>query len=82
MAITLTDELEVLINERLKGGGYKSADEVIMASLRLLSTQEKAMEALREQIMLGVEDIRQGRFTVCASDADLEEFSDLISKRA
>jgi antitoxin ParD1/3/4 len=63
MVITLTDELEELINEKIKSGEYKSADEVIKAGLRLLSAQEKGTEALRREIMRGVEDIRQGRFT-------------------
>jgi antitoxin ParD1/3/4 len=63
MTITLTDELEELLNEKVRSGAYKSADEVIMASLRLLKAQEKGMEALRREIMRGVEDIQQGRFT-------------------
>jgi hypothetical protein len=56
----------------------KSADEVIMASLRLLSAQEQGMETLRLQIMVGIEDIQLGRFTSCASDSELEAFSDEI----
>ena len=63
MTITLTDELEELINERVRSSECKSADEVIMAGLRLLEAQEKGMEALRQEIMRGVEDIQQGRFT-------------------
>lgn len=78
MTITLTDELEELINEKVKSGKYKSADEVIMASLRLLKAQEKGMDALRQEIMLGVEDIRQGRFTAYETDAELGAFSDEI----
>jgi antitoxin ParD1/3/4 len=82
MTITLTDELEELIREKVKSGAYKSADEVIMASLRLLSAQEQGMETLRLQIMVGIEDIQQGRFTSCASDSELEAFSDeIISER-
>lgn len=77
MTIRLTDELEELINEKIKSGAYQSADEVIIASLHLLKAQEKGMEALRREIMSGVEDIRQGRFTAYGSDAELEAFSSL-----
>ena len=63
MTITLTDELEELINEKVRSGAYKSADEVVMASLRLLKAKEEGMDALRLEIMRGVEDVRQGRFT-------------------
>jgi antitoxin ParD1/3/4 len=78
MTITLTDELEELINEKLKSGKYKSADEVIVASLRLLKAQEKGIEALRGEIMRGVADIQQERFTAYGTDAELEAFSDEI----
>lgn len=81
MTITLTDELEELINEKVKSGAYKSADEVIIASLRLLKAQEKGMEALRQEIMCGVEDIQQGRFTAYGTDAELEAFSGEIISR-
>ncbi len=82
MTITLTDELEELLNEKVKSGAYKSADEVIMASLRLLKAQEDGMEALRREILSGVEDIQQGRFTSYSSDSELEAFSDEIIKQA
>ena len=78
MTITLTDELEELINEKVKSGVYKSADEVVMASLRLLKAQEKGMEALRQEVMCGVKDIQQGRFTTYGTDVELKTFSDEI----
>jgi hypothetical protein len=52
-----------------------------MASLRLLEAQEKGMEALRGEIMLGLGDIEQGRFTTLTTEADLEAFSDEIIKQ-
>jgi antitoxin ParD1/3/4 len=81
MTITLTDELEELINEKVKSGEYKSADEVVIASLRLLKAQEKGMEALRQEIMYGVEDIQQGRFTAYETDTELGTFSDEIIRQ-
>jgi antitoxin ParD1/3/4 len=76
MTVTLTDELEELISEKIKSGAYRSADEVIMASLRLLEAQEQGTEALRHEIMRGVEDIQQGRLSALETDADLEAFSE------
>lgn len=81
MTITLTEELEELINEKIKSGAYKSADEVIVASLRLLEAREKGMDALRREIMRGIEDIQQGRFTTYETDAELEAFSDKIIRQ-
>lgn len=81
MTITLTDELEELINEKVRSGEYKSADEVVAESLRLLKAKEEGMEALRREIMRGVEDIEQKRFTTLTTDAELESFSDEIVRR-
>jgi antitoxin ParD1/3/4 len=81
MTITLTDELEELINAKIRSGAYKSADEVVMESLRLLKAKEEGTEALRREIMRGVEDIEQGRFTTYTTDTELEAFSDKIIRQ-
>ncbi len=78
MTITLTDEMEELISAKVKSGAYKSADEVVMESLRLLKAKEEGMDALRREVMRGVEDIERGRFTAYTTDAELEAFSDEI----
>jgi antitoxin ParD1/3/4 len=78
MTITLTEELEELINERVRSGAYQSPDEVVLASLRLLKAQERGMDALRREIMRGVEDIRQERSTTYTTDSELEALSDAI----
>jgi len=82
MTITLTNDLEELINEKVKSGAYESADDVIRASLRLLKAQELGVEALRKEILVGFEDIQQGRFIEIDSDDELEAFSDDIIRRA
>jgi antitoxin ParD1/3/4 len=81
MTITLTDDLEKLVNEKVKSGEYKSAEEVVMGSLRLLKVQEEGLAALRRELMRGVEDTQQGRFSVYATEDDLEAFSDRIVKQ-
>ena len=81
MTITLTNELEELIIEKVRSGAYKSADEVITASLRLLKAKEEGTEALRREIMRGVEDIQQGRFTTCTTEAELAAFSDEVIRQ-
>jgi antitoxin ParD1/3/4 len=82
MTITLTDELEALINAKVRSGAYRSADEVVMESLRLLKAKEEGMDALRREIMRGINDIEQGRFTTHTTEAELETFSDEIIKQA
>jgi putative addiction module CopG family antidote len=62
MTITPPDELEELINEKIKSGEYKSADEVVIEGLHLLKAKEQGREALLREIMRGVVDIQEGRF--------------------
>lgn len=81
MTITLTDELEELINAKVRSGEYKSADEVVMENLRLLKAKEEGMDALRREIMRGVEDFQQGHFTSYATDTELEAFSNEIIRQ-
>ena len=80
--ITLTDEQEAIVNERVKSGAYKSAHEVIAASLYLLKEQEKRIEAQRREIMRGVEDIKQGRFTTISTDEELDRFANQIIEQS
>ncbi len=46
--------------------------------MRLLDAQQEQVEGLRREIMTGVEDIQQGRFTAYATDAELDEFADQV----
>lgn len=50
MNISLTPELERLVDERVKSGRYASASEVIREGLRLLEEQEQLkQERLKQQ---------------------------------
>lgn len=82
MNITLPVEIEKIIIEKVESGEYKSADEVISISIRLLDAKEKGTEALRREIMRGVEDIENGRFSAFSTDEDLENFSDDLIRQA
>ena len=64
MNVSLTDELEALVNEKVESGRYRSASEVVREGLRLLEERDqlKALqqEALRERIRAGVEQAESG----------------------
>jgi antitoxin ParD1/3/4 len=77
MNITLTPELENLINEKIKSGKYDSPGEVIREGLRLLKEQDELkrirMEELRREVQKGIDDMREGRFTTYSSTEELAE---------
>ncbi len=65
MNVSLTPELERLINEKVVSGRYQSASEVVREALRLLEerdlTRRNRMEQLRGEIARGMEQVERGR---------------------
>ncbi len=77
MNVSLTPELETLVNEKVKSGNYNSASEVIREALRLLKEQDELKrirrEELRREVMKGVTDVREGRFRTYESGDQLAQ---------
>jgi antitoxin ParD1/3/4 len=63
--VSLTPELERLVNEKVASGMYGSASEVIRAGLRLLQQQEAdqgaRLEALRRDVTAGINEADRGQ---------------------
>jgi antitoxin ParD1/3/4 len=64
MALALTPELEQFIQNQVANGKYASADEVLIAGLKLLEEREHLyqgrFEELQREIMVGVEEADLG----------------------
>ncbi len=77
MNVSLTPELETLVNEKVKSGNYNSASEVVREALRLLKEQDELKrirrEELRREVMKGVTDVREGRFRTYESSDELAQ---------
>jgi antitoxin ParD1/3/4 len=82
MNVSLTPELETLVNEKVKSGDYNSASEVVREALRLLKEQDELKrirrDELRREVMKGVIDIREGRYQAYNSGDDLA--NDIIAE--
>ena len=61
MNVSLTPELERLVNDKVKTGMYQTASEVIREGLRLLKERDN-FEALRREIRAGFEAIDRGDY--------------------
>lgn len=65
MNVSLTPELEALINSKVQSGMYNTASEVVREGLRLMQERdeirEKKLAALKADIQLGLDDIEAGR---------------------
>ncbi len=77
MNITLSPELENLVNEQVKSGLYDSPSEVVRDGLLLLKEKaqlkELRREELRREVQKGIDDIREGRFKSYNSVEELAE---------
>ena len=53
MNVSLTPELERLVNEKVGSGLYQTASEVVREALRLLKDRDHAREQLRADVQAG-----------------------------
>ena len=66
MNVSLTPELEEIVDQKVKGGLYNSASEVVREGLRLLQQRDEMREAklnaLRAEIQEGIDSLEAGRY--------------------
>jgi antitoxin ParD1/3/4 len=61
MNVSLTPELEQMVNDRVRSGLYQTASEVVREALRLLKQRDEDRETLRADVRAGLAEIEQGR---------------------
>lgn len=78
MNVSLTPELEKMVQQKVKSGDYNNASEVVREALRLMKDREilrrAKLKKLREELAEGRADIAAGRYTILDSDEDIEAF--------
>jgi antitoxin ParD1/3/4 len=60
MNVSLTPELERLVNEKVESGLYQTASEVVREALRLLRDRDQAREQLRADVQAGFDQLARG----------------------
>lgn len=61
MNVSLTPELERLVNEKVDSGLYRTASEVVRQALRLLKDRDYARERLRADVQAGFDGLARGQ---------------------
>jgi antitoxin ParD1/3/4 len=65
MNVSLTKDLEALVDEKVQSGMYHSASEVVREGLRLLKERDELrqvrLDELRREIAIGIEQADRGR---------------------
>ena len=70
MNISLTPQLEKLVQERVKSGLYTSASEVIREALRLLDSRDRGLaQQLRADVESGLRQLDAGQSRPFDADA-------------
>lgn len=64
MNVSLTPELEQLINDKVNTGLYQTASEVVREGLRLLRERDQQVEALRRDVRAGAQAVDAGEFSL------------------
>lgn len=64
MNVSLTPELETLVQDKVQSGLYTSASEVVREALRLLhdrdAVQQQRLAELRREIAVGLDQLNRG----------------------
>jgi antitoxin ParD1/3/4 len=61
--ISITPELQQLVEQGLASGNYGSRDELLLEAMRLLARRDQQREELRRQIQIGRDQIDRGEYT-------------------
>ncbi len=79
MNVSLTKELEQLVNDRVRSGMYQTASEVVREGLRLLKERD-SLAGLRRDIRAGFEAIDRGEYEDYDATTTKELANDIKSR--
>ena len=73
MQITLTPELDRIVEEKVTSGLYESPSEVVREALRLMLERESALDWLRHEAAAGFAQLDSGEVVEISRDDFLAE---------
>jgi antitoxin ParD1/3/4 len=80
MNVSLTPELDQLVNEKVESGLYQTASEVVREALRLLKERDQAPKQLRADVQAGCGQLARGEGRACEK-ASGRQLADRIKSR-
>ncbi len=81
MYISINEQIQQLIKQKVESGHYSSPDEVMDAALRLLDERDKKLEALRKDVQVGLDQLECGEY-VEYTDETLDQLFDKLEVEA
>ena len=80
MNISLTPELERLVNDKVQTGMYQTASEVVREGLRLLRERDQRLEALRRDVRAGFEAVERGEYSDF-DESNIQQLAERVKAR-
>jgi antitoxin ParD1/3/4 len=80
MSVSLTPELEKLVDRKVSSGMYQTASEVVREGLRLLAERDARLDSLRKDIRAGFDAIDRGEYTDY-TPATIHKLADRVNSR-
>lgn len=80
MNVSLTPELEQVVNEKVSSGQYQTANEVVREGLRLLIERDQRAESLRRDIRAGFDAVVRGDYSDFDA-ATIHKLADRVKSR-
>lgn len=82
--VNLPQALADFVKEKVKGGRFNNASEVVRAGLRLLEQREAEdaakLQALREAVQLGIDQVERGEY-VTVPPGGVDGYMDSVKAR-
>ncbi len=81
MPMMLPPDLQQFLQAEVANGKYSSADEALVAGVRLLRDRERQREELRRELDLGLAALERGDVVTLDGEGELNSFFDDIVAR-
>jgi Arc/MetJ-type ribon-helix-helix transcriptional regulator len=81
MQVELTGPAQLVVEQLLAQGRFRTANEAVEYALELLLDSQPTIETLKAKLQQGRDDAAAGRVTKLQSDEELKEFLDDVKRR-
>ncbi|HET6883463.1 MAG TPA: type II toxin-antitoxin system ParD family antitoxin [Pirellulales bacterium] len=81
MTTLIPAEFQPFVADAVASGKYRSEQELLAAALGLLKERERKLDALRNDLQIGIDELDRGDSILLDDTASQQEFFDAIKAR-
>jgi antitoxin ParD1/3/4 len=80
MGLSISPELQRLVEQQIASGKYRTSDEVLAEALRALSERDAEIADLRRELQIGIDELDRGEFDEF-DESNIQELAEGVKKR-